>query len=113
MEGNIERSNYMLKTDHISLFKIKNNNSHSVGREVFTPAVMTGSIFRDSTSCSPLEVNSRFEGALLAPCYTTVSCLVYSSALVKEATSSSETFVDFLRNTRRYTPENRPLTKSH
>jgi hypothetical protein len=34
----------------------------SIGFEVFTAVVMKNTIFRDITSCSPLNVNRRFGG---------------------------------------------------
>jgi hypothetical protein len=42
---------------------------------------------------------------LFVTCFMLVSCLAYSSALKMEATCSSETSVDFHRNTRRYISE--------
>jgi hypothetical protein len=57
----------------------------------------------------PMEENFvRFE-ALLATCFTLVSCLAYSSTLKMAATCSSETSVDFQRITWRYIPEDRTL----
>jgi hypothetical protein len=47
--------------------------------------------------------------ALLATCFMLVSCSAYSFTLKMEATYSSETSVDFQRDTRRYLPEDRTL----
>jgi hypothetical protein len=47
--------------------------------------------------------------ALLAACFTLVSCLGYYSTMKMEATCSSETSVDFQPTTRRYIPEDRTL----
>jgi hypothetical protein len=54
---------------------------YSVGFEVLTAVVMKSCIFCDKT--------------LLATCFTLVSCLPYSGTLKMEATSSSETSVEF------------------
>jgi hypothetical protein len=43
--------------------------------------------------------------ALVATCFTLVSCLAYSSTLKVEATCSFETSVDFQKTTRPYIPE--------
>jgi hypothetical protein len=47
----------------------------------------------------------------ISACYLLplVSCLAYSSTLKVDATSSSETSVNFQRTTRRYIPEERTL----
>jgi hypothetical protein len=46
-------------------------------------------------------------GALLAACFTLVSCLSYYSTMKVEATYSSEMSVNFERTTRRYIPEDK------
>jgi hypothetical protein len=72
-------------------------------------------IFWDITPCSPLKVNRRFWGtcrlhlqgrgrALFDACFMLASCLGYSSTLKMEI-CSSETSVDFQRNTLCYIPE--------
>jgi hypothetical protein len=50
-----------------------------------------------------------FVQALLATCFTLVSCLAYSSTLMMEATCFPETSTDFQRITLRYIPEDRTL----
>jgi hypothetical protein len=54
-----------------------------------------------------LKVNRRFGGTelCLPTAFTQVSCSTYSSTLKMNAICSSETSVDFKRNTRRYIPE--------
>jgi hypothetical protein len=47
--------------------------------------------------------------ALLATCFTLVSCLTYSLTLKIEATCSSETMIDFQQTTWCYTLEDRTL----
>jgi hypothetical protein len=60
------------------------------------------------TPCNPFKVDGHFGWtAPLATCLTLVSCLVYSSTQKAEATSSSETSVDFQRTTRCYIPDYR------
>jgi hypothetical protein len=84
-------------------------------------------MFWDTTVCSPLKVNQRFEEHvatifrfeeqakqeasmnLLATCFILVSCSAYSSTLKMKATSSSETLVHSQRTTRRYITEDRTL----
>jgi hypothetical protein len=75
--------------------------------EVLTAVVMKSSIFLDIMPCSPLKVGRRFGGS--PPAFTLLSCSVYSSTLKMEAICSSETSVDFQRNTQRYIPEDNAL----
>jgi hypothetical protein len=89
--------------------------------------------FWDITSCSPLEVNRRFDGifrlqlqgvrisqarnehetgisddgVVLTACFMLVSCSAYYSTLKMEATRFSVTSVDFQRTTLRYIAEDR------
>jgi hypothetical protein len=51
----------------------------------------------------------RVLSALLATCFTLVSCSASSSALKMEAICSFESYVDFHRTTRRCIPEDRTL----
>jgi hypothetical protein len=89
------------------------------------------SISWDIMSCSPSKVDQHFGGqyrlfiqgrrisqtrnqseinvALLATCFSLVSCFTYFSTLKTKAICSSETFVDFQRITRCYIPEDRTL----
>jgi hypothetical protein len=99
-----------------------------VGFEVLTAVVMKSTIFWDITLCSLLNVNRRFRGiyhlhfqgrrisqtrnqheALLATCFTLVSCLAYSWTLKMEVICSSETSVDIQWTTWRYIPEGSTL----
>jgi hypothetical protein len=78
--------------------------------------------------CSPLKVNRRFEGTCrlhlegqrinqarkhseegTKQSFTVLYFLAYSSTLKMESIRSSETLVDFQRNTRSYIPEGRNL----
>jgi hypothetical protein len=97
--------------------------------EVHAAVVMTSSIFWDITPCSPKNVTGRYGGtccihlqgerisrarnqckALLATCFTLVSCMAYSSTLKLEATGTSEiSGVDLQRTIWRYTPEDGTL----
>jgi hypothetical protein len=97
MVENIEGPNYMLKIDHTSSLKLKAitiSIKCYVGCEIFTPAVMKGFIFCDTSPCSQLKANSRFEGNFLAASYMLVFCLTNSSTLER----------------RRYIPPKRRLT---
>jgi hypothetical protein len=89
------------------------------------------SIFWGIMLCSPLKIDRRFGGtyrlflqgrrisqrgnqnvvnvALLATCFTLLSCLSYSSTLKMEALCSSETSIEFQRTTWRYIREERTL----
>jgi hypothetical protein len=76
------------------------------------------------TPSRPLKVNGRFEGTCHLPlqgppvnharreslywafAFSLVTCSAHSSTLNVEATSSSETSVDFQRTARRYNSEN-------
>jgi hypothetical protein len=61
---------------------------------------------------SSVESQPKFRRQLcLTPVIALVSCSVYSSTLKIEATSSSETSVDFQRTTWRYIPEDRTFRK--
>jgi hypothetical protein len=51
----------------------------------------------------------RVEFALLATCFTLLSCLAYSSTLKMEAKYYSESSADFQWNTWLYIPEDRDL----
>jgi hypothetical protein len=97
------------------------------------PFLTKNYILWDIPPCIPLKVNRRFKGTcrlhlqdwrirqarnqnetaagtpLLTSCFMLVSCLSFSSILKMEATCSSETSVDFQRNTRRCISENRTL----
>jgi hypothetical protein len=78
-----------------------------VGYEVLTATVMKSSTFMDITPCSPLKVNRRFGGTQCFAC-----CLLHAGFFLGlffdledgGETCSSETSVDFQRNTRRYNP---------
>jgi hypothetical protein len=90
---------------------------------------MKSSVFCDTTTCSPLEVNRRFgvtcrlqiqgqrirqernqhESGTKQSCS---ACFTNSSTPKMQATCSSETSVDFQRTTRRYIPENWTLELS-
>jgi hypothetical protein len=65
-------------------------------------------MFRDMTPCS-LVGSERTIPLFLLPAFTLVSCSAYSLTLEMEATYSSETSVDFQRNTQPYIPEDRTL----
>jgi hypothetical protein len=62
-----------------------------------------------SPSSSGFKNKTSEKAALLATCFTLVSCSVYSSNLKMEVTCSSETLVDFQRTAGRYIPEDRTL----
>jgi hypothetical protein len=82
---------------------------------------MKNTIFWDTTHCSPLKINRRFEGTYrhhlldlselcLPPDFTLVPCSAYSSTLRIEAICSPETSVDFQQTTKRYIPEDSTLS---
>jgi hypothetical protein len=52
---------------------------------------------------------STIPGSKFATCFMLVSRLAYPPTMEKEAACSSEKSFDFLRNTRRYIPEERTL----
>jgi hypothetical protein len=60
-----------------------------------------------------LKRNHREAGSELAPCFTLVSYLAYSSTLKMEAICSSETSVDYQLTTGRYNPGYRILRVIH
>jgi hypothetical protein len=73
---------------------------------------MKSCVLWDITPCSPLKVNRRLGvtcrlhiQALLATCFTLVSCLACSSTLKMEATCFSETSVELQRTAQRHIPE--------
>jgi hypothetical protein len=73
------------------------------------------SIHSDNAIADSMKVHRRvgFEVltavALLATRFTLVSCLTYSSTVKMEATKSSETSIDFQRNTRCYISRGRTV----
>jgi hypothetical protein len=86
---------------------------------------MKSTIFWDITPCSPLKVNRRFGGTCLhlqglrisqarkqiclLPAFTLVSGSAYTSTLKMEAICTSETSIEFKRNSRRYIPKDGTL----
>jgi hypothetical protein len=83
-----------------------------MGSEVLISVLMKSSICCDITPCGSLKANRRFGGTelYLLLAFTLVSCFVFSSTLNMEATFSSKTSVDFQRTTRRYIPDDGPLS---
>jgi hypothetical protein len=93
-----------------------------VGFYVLTAVIMKTTIFRDITPCSTFRVNRRFGGTYNLhlqgrkisrarnQCEIRCKHLAPASLIVNmEATSYSETSVDFQRTARRYIPEDRTL----
>jgi hypothetical protein len=63
-----------------------------------TKATVKSSVSWDNTSCSQPSANQ----VLLASSFMLASCFAYSSTQKMEATCSSETSLDYQRNTRNY-----------
>jgi hypothetical protein len=103
--------NSLIYTTNSEQFMDWHSFSHCTVQITVYRRKMSSSVFWDM-SCSPLYVN-RCLRALLATWFMLVSCMVYSATLKMEATSSSETSVDFQWTTRRYIPENRTLHNHH
>jgi hypothetical protein len=94
----------------------------NVGFAVITALIKKTSSFWDVMICSPLKVNRTLRRNLSPPswgrrlsqarnsdCLPLAFMLVSSSTLKKDLICSSETSVEFRRNTRRYLPEDRSL----
>jgi hypothetical protein len=95
-------------------------NTHATVEEfeVLTAVLMKSTIFWDITPCSPLKINGRFGGTYrlhlqlyLPSAFTLVSCSAYFSTMKMEAACSSQTSINFQRNTRRYIPEDITLQR--
>jgi hypothetical protein len=96
---------------------------------IWPTVVIQSYIIWDTTPCIPVEVSLRFGGpcrhhlqgrrisqarnkdkaAILTACFMLVPCLAYSSTVKMEATCSSETSINFHRNTLHYIPDVRIL----
>jgi hypothetical protein len=71
---------------------------------VLEEEVIKSSTFRDITTCSPSKVNWLIFTLCLAPHFTLIYCLAYSSTLKMEAICISEMSVDSQRSIRHYIP---------
>jgi hypothetical protein len=89
----------------MSLTPVDISISNLIGFEVLKAASMKMAVFWVVTPCRLVEVYQRLRGTY---------CLHHQDliALMMEATSTSETLVNFYQTTRRYNPEDSHLHKS-